>query len=53
MKPSGRFIQALLIISRQRMNERFMVGAPGGSIIAAQPNGWISEEILFLIWLQH
>jgi hypothetical protein len=52
MKPGGHLIQALFIFSRQRKNERLMVGAPGGSITAAQPNGWMTEEI-FLIWLQH
>jgi hypothetical protein len=44
MKPGGHFIEALFIFSQQRMRERLMVGAPRGSIIAAQPNGWMSEE---------
>jgi hypothetical protein len=48
MKPGGHFIQSLFTVPLQRMNERLMVGAAGGSINAAQPNGWMSEEI-FLI----
>ena len=51
MSPAGIFVPPLFVFPRKRMNMRFMINAPEGSVGVAQHNGWMDGEN-FLVWLK-
>lgn len=47
----NQFIPPLYIFPRKKMNDRLKIGAPAGSMFAAQDNGWINGTI-FCKWFE-
>lgn len=49
---SGGTIPPLLIFPRVNFKPHMLIGAPPGTVGAANPSGWISSD-LFITWLKH